>query len=596
MSVAEIPTTELAHGHVPMAQDATGDAASPAAIRRLSHALSDRKSPNLKAQKKAIESLKAAVAAIRVGDYAAGARRCLQVLQADEHNGLAWHVLAICREKAGHLSEALNAYDAALRLLPEDPAIAHDLSRLAQRLGHLDIAEKLLRKFLSVEPGHVEGTNNLACVLRDQKRYQEAIDTLRDLIQIEQGDPTLWNTLGTVLTDQGQMRESLTFFDEALRLDPKFAKALYNRANAYQPLGEPERALADLDLALTGAETPYEHAMMRMARAMTLMGMGRLKEGFEAYEVRLDPEMPEAMHVVVDAPRWDPATQNIRGKRLLVVGEQGIADEMVFGTVLPDVIEAVGPEGKVFIAVEPRLVDLYQRTFPTAVVGGHRAVRIEGRLMRYCPFMEEVAERDAKADAWTPMASLCAVYRQDLSAFPDRDGYLVPDPDKVARWKRELEALGPGFKVGLHWKSLVLTGVRARYFSSFERWKPVLTAPGCIMVNLQCGDVSDDLAAAEAAGVKIWTPPMDLKDDLDDLAALSNALDLVIGPGIAGTNMAAASGARTWLIHAPDDWHLLATDRYPFYPRVRTFATGGFDGWPRAIAKIRAALEEEVGQ
>ncbi len=106
MSVAENPTTELAHGHVPMAQDATGDAASPAAIRRLSHALSDRKSPNLKAQKKAIESLKAAVAAIRVGDYAGGAKRCLQVLQADERNGLAWHVLAICREKAGHLSEA----------------------------------------------------------------------------------------------------------------------------------------------------------------------------------------------------------------------------------------------------------------------------------------------------------------------------------------------------------------------------------------------------------------------------------------------------------------------------------------------------------
>jgi hypothetical protein len=304
--------------------------------------------------------------------------------------------------------------------------------------------------------------------------------------------------------------------------------------------------------------------------------------------------MPEAMNVVVDAPRWNPSKEDIRGKRLLVVGEQGIADEMVFGTCLPDVINAVGPDGKVFIAVEQRLVDLYQRSFPTAVVGGHRAVRIEGRLHRYCPFMEEIGETEGKADAWVPMAALLAVYRTELSAFPDRDGYLTPDPEKVARWTRELEALGPGVKVGLHWKSLILTGVRARYFSSFERWKPVLTAPGCVMVNLQCGDVSEDLAAAEAAGVHIWTPPMNLKDDLDDLAAISCALDLVIGPGIAGTNIAAAAGAWTWLIHAPDDWHLLATERYPFYPRVRTFATGGFDGWPRAIAEVRAALEAEV--
>ena len=585
---------EEAHAFMPAAQGAAGDAASPAAISRLSKALSGGARGSVQAQRKAIEKLKAALAAVRVGDYEGGARRALEVLKVDERMGLAWHVLAICREKAGHLAHALTAYEAALTLLPEDANIAHDLGRLAQRLGHLDIAEKLLLNFLAAEPGHVEGTNNLACVLRDQKRYEDAIDTLRALIQIEPAEPTLWNTLGTVLSDQGDMRGSMTFFEEALRLDPGFAKARYNRANARQPLGDAAGALEDLDLALPGAETGYERAMMNMARAMTLMGLGRLKEGFEAYEVRLDPDLTEAMHVVADCPRWDPATQAVAGKRLLVVGEQGIADEMVFGSCLPDVIDAVGPDGQVFIAVETRLVDLYQRSFPAAVVVGHRAVRLDGRLTRYVPAMDEIGEKEGKADAWVPMASLTALYRQRLDAFPDRDGYLTPDPVKVARWKGELEALGPGLKVGLHWKSLVLTGVRARYFSSFKRWKPVLTAPGCVMVNLQCGDVTDDLAAAEAAGVTIWTPPMNLKDDLDDLAALSCALDLVVGPGIAGTNIAAASGARTWLIHAPDDWHLLATDRYPFYPRVRTFATGGFDGWPRAIDAVRAALEAEV--
>ncbi|CAN5150891.1 glycosyltransferase FlmG [soil metagenome] len=598
------------HAPMPSAQGAAGDAASPAAISRLSKSLAaDRTS--IKAQRKAIEILKSALAAVRMGDYDAGARRCLQVLKIDERNGLAWHVLAICQEKAGRLAQALSAYEAALRLIPEDANIAHDLGRLAQRLGHLDIAEKLMLKFLAAEPGHVEGTNNLACVYRDQKRYGEAIDLVRDLLQVEPAEPTLWNTLGTILTDQGQMATSLPFFEEALRLDPAFAKARYNRANARQPLGDAAGALEDLDAAIPGAETPYERAMMTMAKAMTLMGMGRIPEGFETYEVRLDLEMPEAVQFVIDAPRWDPKLTDIAGKRLLVVGEQGIADEMVFGTCLGDVIDAVGPDGQVFIAVEPRLVDLYQRSFPSAIVGGHRAVRLDGRLTRYVPFMDqlgsdesgetgEIDARDpalapgAKADAWIPMASLMARYRPSVAAFPDRDGYLAPDPVKVARWRAELEKLGPGLKVGLHWKSSILTGVRARYFSGFEGWAPILTAPGCVMVNLQCGDVSDDLAAAEAAGASIWTPPMNLKDDLDDLAALSNALDLVIGPGIAGTNMAAASGARTWLIHAPDDWHLLATDRYPFYPRVRTFATGGFDGWPRAIEAVRTALAEEL--
>lgn len=589
MSVVELSPEQI-HGIAPAAQGVAGDSASPEAIRRLSHRLA---SPKLaaKAQRKALQKLKAALVAVRGGDYGLGARRALDALNIDETSGLAWHILAICREKSGDLGQALLAYEAALKLLPNETDVAHDLGRLAQQMGYLDIAEKLLRKYLAVDPGHVEATNNLACVLRDQKRYGDAVEALRPLLEVESTSAVLWNTLGTVLSDQGDMATALTFFEEALRHNPGFAKARYNRANARQPLGDALGALEDLEAALPGAETPYERAMMQMARAMLLMTLGRIPEGFEAYEVRLDPHLPEAMRVAVNAPRWDPKTEDIRGKRLLIVGEQGIADEMVFGTCIGDAIAAVGPEGKVYVAVEPRLTGLFQRACPEAVVGGHRSVRLEGRITRHVPFVEDL---EGGVDAWIPMASLLAVYRPSIEAFPERAGYLVPDAEKVAHWAAELEKLGPGLKVGLHWKSLVLAGSRARYFSSFERWAPVLTTPGAVMVNLQCGDVEEDLAAAEAAGVSIWTPPIDLRNDLEDVAALSAALDLVIGPGIAGTNLAAAVGARTWMITAPDDWHFLGTDRYPFYPHLRYFRRDGFGDWEGAIARIRAALEAAV--
>lgn len=581
----------LAHAPAPVPQGAAGDAASADALRRLSRSLSGPGA--LRKQKRLADLLKAAVAAIRVRDFQSGARRALEALKQDETSGLAWHVLAICQEKLGQFAPALQAYDAALRLIPEDPHIAHDLSRLAQRLGHLEIAEKLIRKFLAAQPGDVDGTNNLACVLRDQNRYGEAVDVLRDLLAIEPGSAVLWNTLGTVMSDQGDMSTALTFFQEALRLEPDFAKARYNRANARQPLGDFEGALEDLDAALPGAEPGYEQAMMRMARALTLMGVGRIPEGFREYEVRLSPDMPEAMVVVVREPRWAPESQSLRGASLLIVGEQGIADEMVFGGCVGDAIEAVGAEGEVWLAVEPRLVGLFQRSFPSARVVGHRTVRMEGRLHRIIPALEDRPAEARPIDFWVPMASLLGEFRPTVASFPARDGYLTADPERVARWSAELAALGPGVKVGLHWKSLLLTGSRARYFSSFTRWRPLLETPGCVMVNLQCGDVAADLAEAEAAGVRIWTPPFDLKDDLEDLAAMSVALDVVVGPGIAGTNIAAAVGARTWLMTAPDDWHLLATDRYPFYPHARVFRRS-FGGWDASIAEVRAALERAV--
>ena len=589
MSAVEL-SPEHVHAIAPVAQGVAGDSASPEAIRKLSRQLAGPKQA-AKTQRKVLEKLKAALAAVRSGDFDLGGKRALEALKLDEAHGLAWHVLAICREKSGDLGQALLAYEAALKLLPNETDVAHDLGRLAQQMGYLDIAEKLLRKYLAADPGHIEATNNLACVLRDQKRYGDAVEALRALLVLEPESPVLWNTLGTVLSDQGDMGTALTFFEEALRHDPTFAKARYNRANARQPLGDAPGALEDIEAALPGAESPYERAMMQMARAMLLMSLGRIAEGFEAYEIRLDPHLPEAMRVAVDAPRWDPKVEDIRGKRLLILGEQGIADEMVFGTCIGDAIDAVGPEGQVYVAVETRLVGLFQRAFPAALVGAHRSVKLEGRITRYVPFVEEI---EGGVDAWIPMASLLAVYRRSIEAFPERRGYLVPDADKVAHWKAELEKLGPGLKVGLHWKSLVLAGSRARYFSSFERWKPVLTTPGAVMVNLQCGDVSEDLAAAEAAGVSIWTPPINLKDDLEDVAALSTALDLVIGPGIAGTNLAAAVGATAWMISAPDDWHYLGTDKYPFYPHLRFFRRDSFTDWDGAIARMRTALDEAV--
>ncbi|RYG18648.1 MAG: tetratricopeptide repeat protein [Caulobacteraceae bacterium] len=523
------PEAEAAEvGFQPMVQDATGDAASPEALGRLSRALARPTKTTAKQQKK-----------------------------------------------------------------PDETDVAQDLARLAQRLGYLEIAEKLLRKFLASHPGHIEASNNLACSLRDQKRYGEAIGVLQSMIALEPTSPILWNTVGTVMSDQGESAKALPFFEEALRLDPGFAKARYNRANVRFPLGDAAGALEDLEAAAAGAEGGYETAMMKMAHAMQLMAMGRVGEGFAAYDVRLDPALPDAVRPVIDAPRWDGATP-LKGQRILVLGEQGLADEMVFGTCLPDLIDAVDPAGKVYISVEKRLVDMFQRSFPTAVVGAHRAVRLEGRLTRYVPFAEEAAKVDGRMDAYVPMGSLMAMFRPDIDSFPDREGYLVADPERVVRWTAWLDDLGPGLKIGLHWKSLVLTGVRARYFSSFERWSPVLTTPGCVMINLQCGDTEADLAEAAAAGVIIHTPPINLKDDLEDVAALSVALDLVIGPGIAGTNIAAAFGARTWMIHAPDDWHLLGTDHYPFYPRMRTFPTGGFTGWPGAIDRVRAALDKAV--
>jgi hypothetical protein len=126
-----------------------------------------------------------------------------------------------------------------------------------------------------------------------------------------------------------------------------------------------------------------------------------------------------------------------------------------------------------------------------------------------------------------------------------------------------------------------------------------MATPGVQWVQLQYGECDAELDAAEAAfGVRFWRPPgIDLREDLDDLAALSSALDLVIGAPNATTSLAAACGAQTWFVTGPGGWIQLGTSRHPWYPNARLFVAPSFgstksqdEGWTPVLADVARAL------
>jgi len=124
----------------------------------------------------------------------------------------------------------------------------------------------------------------------------------------------------------------------------------------------------------------------------------------------------------------------------------------------------------------------------------------------------------------------------------------------------------------------------------------VLQTPGVTFVNLQYGDCDAELEAAhDLFGVDIWRPPgIDLKDDLEEVAALSCAMDVVLGPANATTSIAASCGAPLWMIIPPAAWPCHGTDRYVCYPRSRGFVAAGYGQWDEVIYRVATALTEEV--
>jgi tetratricopeptide (TPR) repeat protein len=534
--------------------------------------------------------VKDAIRAVHAHDFAKADRLALGLLQKDDQFGLAWHILAIAREKQGDFASSLRCYEAALSLLSDHGPVAGDLGRLAFRMNMVDFAAKFFAHYRLSRPDDVEGANNLACALRELNRETEAIEVLKVAIAAHPESADLWNTLGTVLCNLGDPAGSLVFFDEALRLNPGHAKALHNRAYARADLGDIEGALADGEAAMEVSHAPEELAVMAFARATLLLALGRIAEGWDAYQARFSPEVAEAPMFHIPGPRW--AGEDLAGKTLLIVTEQGLGDEVMFSNMLPDILEALGPDGKLTLVVERRLKPLFERTYPGVEVSVHRTMKHEGRVYRTAPDVENWS----RFDHWAPLGDFLRFKRSTIEAFPNRPSFLTPDPERVAYWKAELEKLGPGPKVGLLWKSLKLTGDRARQFSPFELWEPVLKTPGVKFVNLQYGDCEEEIALAkERFGVDIWQPPgIDLKEDLDDLTALCCAVDLIIGFSNATTNLAGAAGAPIWMLTAPAVWTRLGAESYPWYPQARVFSPPELGQWAPAMAEVADALAKTV--
>ena len=567
-----------------IASGIAGDAASTEALARLEAAVKEIKALA------AAPILRRALSSIRVNDFNTCAELCLKALEQDEKNGIAWYLLAIAREKVGDFKSSIQCYESALMLVDDQALVANDLGRLALRLGLHEIAVKLFAHAVVRFGDAPEPANNLAASLRELNRYDEAIEVLRTAITKAPETPMLWNTLGSVLSEQGEPAGALTFFDEALRLDEDYGKARYNRGNARLLLNDAAGALDDCQAALDGVESLSEKAMMTLARSTILMALGEVGPGWDDYEVRFSPALDSTVQFRMGCPRWT-AGADLAGKRLLLMAEQGLGDEVLFANTIADIQAAIGAEGHLTICIEKRLVTLFQRSFPKASVIAHGTYKVDGRTVRVAENLTDWSQ----FDLWMPIGSALTVFRRTIEAFPDRPRFLTPNAKRVAHWQKVLAAL-PGKKVGILWKSLKTTGMRNRYFSPFEQWAPVLKTPGITFVNLQYGECQEELDQAKRElGVEIFNPPkIDLKVDLDDVSALCCALDLTLGFANATINLGAACGAPAWMISTPGAWTRLGTDKMPWYPQMRVFLPQDFGQWGPVMDEVAGALATDL--
>jgi len=132
----------------------------------------------------------------------------------------------------------------------------------------------------------------MADVRTTQGRYNEAEAIYRDIIRRNANDPVAMNNLAVLLALQGiKVGEALKMVNRALELAGPMASILDSRASVYMAAGQPEKALVDLQHALSDGLTPVRFFHQAQAYDQAGEEQAAAESIKKAVDLGLDSEM-----------------------------------------------------------------------------------------------------------------------------------------------------------------------------------------------------------------------------------------------------------------------------------------------------------------
>ena len=465
-------------------------------------------------------------------DEAAAA--CHAAIALDEVAPSAWFMLGNVRKAAGDLPSAADAYRAAVRADPSDLDALHQLAFVESRLGRYDAAYQNFQRLLDAVPDSPRAHHNFGLWQLECGYAEEALASFRRAHALQPEEPASLACIGHALRDLARLDEAIATYDKVLATRADFPDVVGNRSQAL----------------LMRADWPA---------------------GWDAYEQRFGPGGAQAR--TRSLPRW--RGMPLSGKKIVVLPEQGIGDEILFASCLPDLIATAGA---CVVECNARLVKLFARSFPKAQV---------------CAADTKATTASTMTDFEISAGSLPQQFRRDTAAFPKHAGYLKVDTVRQIFWRDSGLLADARIRIGMAWRGGTLRNRQYLRSLNLPDLLPVLQAPDCAFISLQHGDYADEIhTLRERQGIDLRMPQFNIATDLDELAAMISALDLVITVDNTIANLAGALGVPVWvLLPFSAEWRYgLNAEIMPWYPSARLFRQIRSRDWTPVIDRVAVGL------
>jgi tetratricopeptide (TPR) repeat protein len=487
--------------------------------------------------------------------------------------------------RAGRHGDAIDCYQRALAAAPSDPKILFALGNTARALGMAKPAEAFFRQVLAIEPERIEALINLANLLRANGQPQAARDLLAPALARNPQAGELWLTLGSALREMNDVDGAETHYRQALALSPNSATALGNLADIAAM-----REQNDVALDLYGRAIKFApgNPQLRLNRSILNLLLGDLKGGWRDYAARLKipGKAPACDHGL---PAWTGGS--LKNKCLLVTAEQGVGDELMFASMIPELSRRAADEGgSVILECDARLVPLFARSFSAVAVHASDMEKRDGTVHARYGWLNGAANLSVE------MGTLPRYLRDDIAKFPRAHTYLDADEIEILDWTSCFNDTEDGPFVGICWRSGKMTDGRASQFAPLEAWAEFLRDLQATPVCVQYDATEEEIEIlGEMSDREIVVPgDIDQKNELDRACAMLSSLDAVVSAPTAVAWLSAGAGVPTYKILRDTSWTGFGCAYEPFAPSCELIMPSTPGDWAGVFAKAKAAISRRL--
>lgn len=509
-----------------------------------------------------------------------------QILDEDPRNPGALGGMGVLACRRGEFIEGIELFQNALHWTPPDELQARSalfchLGLAHRALGRKEDAIDMFRQSLELFPGQADANLNLGQIYFEREENGEAIACFQGLVETQAENASAWLTLGYILSLEGRFERAIQTLGEALRLDPSSPDACFYLAEALRKMERYEESLPHYQRMLqVGMEWPQ--AVLGYGKS--LLALGNLGDGWDAMEFRLTGSFGTwERHRL---PSWEGSVDE--EKTVLAYAEEGVSAEIMFASCLPDLINTVD---HCVVECDRSLHRLFQRSFPRATFVPLATENV-GEIEPESP--KAFRERNPwglALDEQVALGSLPRFFRRSHDDFPIRKTYLVPDRDKVEQWSNRLAEIGGTAKIGILWQGSWTAESEKQTALPMRELRNLMLnhQSSAAWICLQNGSKQKDIDLYHrGAPIRIHLFKEAFEHDLDEMAALLTALDLVVTPPGYVAHLAGALGVRTWMIlPGRADWRWnLGKQESLWHPTMRVYRRKDGQDWPRIFKNV----------